>query len=187
MRIALFLFCILSVAPSFASDPPAKTIDQLLADLATQRAAKEAAIKAETDTINAIKALLASDAAKAAAAGITIGPPVPVDPLVSSIQSAYKADPSVGKAGDARLLAGVYRTIASQMDSIGTSDTLLSTINSMTKAELAGRLGTITPLIGKDFLKKYPLGSVILTAEQKAAIGGTLKQYADILDGLTKQ
>ena len=169
-----------------ATEPPASIDDQIAKLIAkkAQKAALEKEITAlEDDLRKSAKDLID----KLAANGIVIGPPVPVDPLVTSVAAAYKADPSVGKASDARALALVYRTIVSQMNSIGTTDTLLATINSMTKAELSGRLGTVTPFFGRDFVAHVPAGSVAMTAAQKTEVSETLTRYAGILDGLTKQ
>jgi hypothetical protein len=170
--------------PLSAADPAPLSIDDLIAKVVADRAQvekdKTALAKSEADLKAAATAL--SD--RLAALGVTLGPVAPPDPLATAIQAAYTADPSVGKASDKRALALVYRQIARSMSSIDTPSVLASTIASSTKATLAGRLATITPIFGKDFATHIPAGNVALTDAQKTEIVAALTRYAAVLEGL---
>jgi hypothetical protein len=186
MRARFLLPCVLLLLATAAqaTDPPAPSIDEQINKLVAARKQLEA----DKATVAAIEAELKLAAKslqdKLAALGITVDPPEPVDPLKQAVADAYAKDPSVGKDKDRVILATVYREIAKSMPSIGTTDGLFSVVQTSTRAQLADRLGAIRPLIGADFAKHIPAGSVALTAEHKAEASKTLERYATILEGL---
>lgn len=174
------------------AQPPAPTLDALLEKLVEQRAALEAARKAEAATVLEIQKRYKELTDKLAALGITPGPgPKPVPPpdsLKAKIQAAFDADaePIAEKREHAKDLAALYREAGKLAvnPAIATAGELVDKVRGAAMTLVGPKaLVAVRTAVASELGQIFPFDAP-LTGDQRAAAAALFARLAEILDGL---